>query len=264
MADQITAERVTILERSPILSVAAVQLTLMWRERRVLWLALALLLLAAASLGSNAVRLAAQAKERQAVAEEEARLWNAQGSIDPHAAAHVGRAIPAAVKPLAAFDPGLSDVLGTSVFIEGHAQNPARHRPIDAGAALSRFGGFSAAWALQVVAPLLLILAGFSSMSGAVARERLRQELAAGAAATALLGGRLFALASLAGLLALALFGISLPVILLQGAGGTEIGALLLIGIAYLLYLLVFCALTVATSALCLSAHTSLAILLCF
>ncbi|HEH6434212.1 TPA: DUF3526 domain-containing protein [Pseudomonas aeruginosa] len=264
MADQITAERVTILERSPILSVAAVQLTLMWRERRVLWLALALLLLAAASLESNTVRLAAQAKERQAVAAEEARRWNAQGSIDPHAAAHVGRAIPAAVKPLAAFDPGLSDVLGTSVFIEGHAQNPARHRPIDAGAALSRFGGFSAAWALQVVAPLLLILAGFSSMSGAVARERLRQELAAGAAATALLGGRLLALASLAGRFALALFGVSLPVILLQGAGGTEIGALLLIGAAYLLYLLVFCALTVATSALCLSARTSLAILLCF
>jgi len=244
------------------LAVAATQLRLMWRGRRLLWLGLAFLLLAGASVATSAARLSAQAQERHAVAEEEARLWDSQGVIDPHDAAHVGRAVPAPVRPLAAFDPGLSDFVGSSVFIEAHAQNPARHRPIEGGAALSRFGGFSAAWALQVIAPLLVILAGFATMSGEVARERLRQELGAGASAAALVGGRLIALATAAGVLVLAMIGVSLPAIFAQGAGQTEVAGLAAIGIAYLLYLLVFCALTIAASGLCASARTALVVLL--
>lgn len=249
---------------SQALGVAATQLLLMWRERRLVWLAIIVLLLAVASAATNAARLAAQAAERQAVAAAEARLWNSQGVIDPHDAAHVGRAVPAPVRPLAAFDPGLTDYVGSSVFIEAHAQNIARHRPIEAGAALSRFGGFSAAWALQVVAPLLIILAGFGTMSGAVARERLRQELGAGAPAAALVGGRLIALSAAAGLLVLAMIGICLPAIILQGAGQVEITGFAAIGGAYVLYLLVFCALTVAASGLFASARTSLVVLLAF
>jgi ABC-2 type transport system permease protein len=236
----------------------------MWRERRLGWLGLAILLLAGASVGTSAARLAAQAQERQAVAQEEARMWDSQGVMDPHDAAHVGRAVPAPVRPLAAFDPGLSDFVGTSVFLEAHAQNPARHRPIEGGAALSRFGGFSAAWALQVVAPLLVILAGFSTMSGAVARERLLQELGAGASAASLVGGRLIALVAAAGLLGLALFGVTLPAILLQGAGSADLPRLAAIGGAYALYLLVFCAVTIAVSALFASARTALVVLLGF
>ena len=244
-------------ELSQTLRVAATQLSLMWRERRLPWLALSVLLLAGASVATNAARLSSQAEERRAVAEEEALLWDSQGVIDPHDAAHVGRAVPAPVRPLAAFDPGLSDFLGTSVFIEGHAQNPARHRRIEGGAALSRFGGFSAAWTLQIVAPLLIILAGFATMSGAVARERLRQELGAGAPALVLVGGRLVALAAAAGLLALVMIGVSVPAMLLQGVSETDVAGLGAIGGAYALYLLVFCAVTVAASGQFASARTA-------
>lgn len=249
---------------SQAVGVATTQLRLMWRERRLPWLASAVLLLAGASVATSTARLSAQADERRAVAEEEARIWDSQGVIDPHDAAHVGRAVPAPIRPLAAFDPGISDFVGTSVFIEGHAQNPARHRPIEGGAALSRFGGFSAAWTLQVVAPLLIILAGFGMMSGAVARERLRQELGAGASTAALVGGRLIALAVAAGLLVLVMIGVSLPAILLQGAGGADIAGLAAIGGGYALYLLMFCAFTVAVSALFSSARASLVVLLAF
>lgn len=264
MRAQFPVEAGTTSVLSQALGVAATQMRLMWRERRLPWLALAVLLLAGASVGTSAVRLSAQAQERHAVAQEEAKLWDSQGTIDPHSAAHVGRAIPAPVRPLAALDPGVSDFVGSSVFIEGHAQNPARHRPIEAGAALSRFSGFSAAWALQVVAPLLIILAGFSTMSGEVARERLRQELGSGASTTALVGGRLIALAMAAGLLTLAMIGVSLPAILMQHAGAAEIAGLAAISGAYALYLLVFCILTVAVSGLFASARTSLVMLLGF
>ncbi|MFL6957513.1 DUF3526 domain-containing protein [Nocardiopsis yanglingensis] len=246
------------------LAVAATQLTLMWRERRVLWLALALLLIAGASVLSGAARLTLQAQERQALSAEEARLWDSQGTIDPHSAAHVGRAIPAPVRPLAALDPGLTDFLGTSVFIEGHAQNPARHRAVDAGTALSRFQGFSAAWALQVVAPLLIILAGFATLSGDTARETLRQELGTGASAGVLISGRLIALATASLLLVLTMLLISLPGLSVQYGGAADLAALLALAAAYVLYLLVFCALTVGVSALAGSARTSLVVLLGF
>jgi ABC-2 type transport system permease protein len=253
---------VAVSTLSQTLGVAATQLKLMWRERRLLWLSLAVLLLAATSVATSSARLLAHAEERRAVAEAEAQLWNSQGVIDPHDAAHVGRSIPAPVRPLAAFDPGLSDFVGSSVFIEGHAQNPAQHRPVEGGTALSRFVGFSSAWTLQVVAPLLIILAGFATMSGEVARARLRQELGAGAGAVSLVGGRLLALAAAAGLLALVMCGVSFPAILLQGAGKNEAAALVVIGIAYALYLLIFSALTVAVSGLFASARTGLVILL--
>lgn len=258
------ARTVPVTALPQTVGVAATQLRLMWRERRLFWIALAVLLLAGVSVATSGARLSAQAQERHAVAEREARLWDSQGVIDPHAAAHVGRAVPAPVRPLAAFDPGLSDFVGSSVFIEGHAQNPARHRPIEGGTALSRFGGFSAAWTLQVVAPLLIILAGFATMSGAVARERLRQELGAGASVAVLVGGRLLALAMAAGLLTLFMIAVSLPAIFLQGAGAAEWVGLAAIGGAYALYLLAFCALTVAVSGLFPAARTALVVLLGF
>ncbi len=254
----------TVMAIQQALAVAATQLTLMWRERRVLWLALALLLIAGASVLSGAARLTLQAQERQAMSAEEARLWDSQGTIDPHSAAHVGRAIPAPVRPLAALDPGLTDFLGTSVFIEGHAQNPARHRAVDAGTALSRFQGFSAAWALQVVAPLLIILAGFATLSGDTARETLRQELGTGASAGVLISGRLIALAAASLLLVMAMLLISLPGLSIQYGGAADLAALLAMAAAYVLYLLVFCALTVGVSALAGSARTSLVVLLGF
>jgi len=264
MTAHFPARNAAISALSQTFGVAATQLRLMWRERRLLWLALAVLLLAGTSVAASTARLSAQAQERQAVAEEEARLWDGQGVIDPHHAAHVGRAVPAPIRPLAAFDPGLSDFVGSSVFIGGHAQNPARHRPIEAGTALSRFGGFSVAWALQVIAPLLIVLAGFATMSGEVARERLRQELVTGVSPTALVGGRLIALAAAAGLLVLAMIAVSLPAILLQDAGEAEVAGLAAIGCAYALYLLAFCTLTVAVSGWFDSARMSLVVLLGF
>lgn len=198
------------------------------------------------------------------MAEQEALLWDGLGTIDPHDAAHIGRAVPAPVRPLAAFDPGIMEVVGTSVFIEGHAQNPARHRPMDGGAALSRSNGFSAAWALQVVMPLLIILSGFTTMSGEPARARLRQELGTGASVSALVGGRLLALTTASAALLVVMLAVSLPAILVQGADASALVRLAAISAGYILYLFAFCALTVAASGLFASARATLVALLGF
>ncbi|MYG73996.1 MAG: hypothetical protein F4198_00210, partial [Acidobacteria bacterium] len=79
-----SARIVRIPKLSLTLRVAATQLSLMWRERRLLWLALSVLLLAGTAVATSAARLSSQAEERRAVAEEEALLWDSQGVIDPH------------------------------------------------------------------------------------------------------------------------------------------------------------------------------------
>lgn len=248
----------------PVLVVAGNQLHLMARDNRLRLLAAAILLLVAASLATGAARLQAQALERQAATVRDQVLWDNLGPINPHGAAHAGRTVYAPVSPLAAFEPGLNDFLGSSVRLEGHSQNPSRDRPMEGGSAISRFGGFSAAWALQVVGPLLIILAGFSIFSGERARERLKQELGAGAPARTLVFGRLIGLAA-AGLILLATFALAGGAVLLaSGASAAEAVGLLAITAGYALYLSAFAALTVGVSALLSSARASLVLLLGF
>lgn len=243
---------------------ARCQLRLMARDNRLRWLVVAVVLLALASLATGAVRLRAQGLERQAAAHQDQAIWDALGPINPHGAAHAGRTVYAPVSPLAAFDPGLGDYLGSSVKLEGHSQNPSRDRPMEAGAAISRFGGFSAAWALQVIGPLLIVLAGFTTFSGERARERLKQELGAGASAKDLVLGRLAGLSVAALLLLAAFVGIGALALPAGGASRSEGLALLTMSAGYSLYLLTFAALTIGVSALTASARGALVTLLAF
>lgn len=240
------------------------QLRLMTRDKRLGWLVAAVLALALASVATGAARLHAQGLERQAATRQNQAIWDALGPINPHGAAHVGRTVYAPISPLAAFDPGLGDYLGSSVKLEGHSQNPSRDRPMEGGSAISRFGGFSAAWALQVVGPLLIVLAGFTTFSGERVRERLRQEFGAGASAKGLVLGRLVGLACAAGLLLAAFMGVGALALLVGGASWSQGLALLAMTLGYALYFLTFTALTVGVSALTPSARGSLVTLLAF
>lgn len=249
---------------SATLAVARNQLSLMARDNRLRLLAVAVLLLAVASLATGAARLQAQLAERQAATRQDQAIWDALGPINPHGAAHAGRTVYAPLSSLSVFEPGLSDQLGSSVKLEGHSQNPSRDRPMEGGTAISRFGGFSAAWALQVAAPLLIILAGFSVFSGERARERLRQELGAGASARTLVFGRLIGLAAASGLLLAAFVGVGGVMLAATGASWREGVGLLAMGAGYGLYLLIFVALTIGVSALMVSARGTLVTLLAF
>ncbi|MBP7339235.1 DUF3526 domain-containing protein [Niveispirillum sp.] len=246
----------------PILAIARHQLLLMERDTRLRWLCLALLMLAVASLVTGAARQQAQTAERQAAAVTDEEIWDALGPVNPHGAAHTGRNLYAPLSPLAAFDPGLSNYLGISVRAEAHTRNPARDRPMEGGTSITRFAGFSPAWALQVVVPLLIILSGFTIFSGERACERLRQELGAGASGPALMFGRFIGL----GTAAIGLLGIfmaaGIVALLSIGAPADAFLALLAMGGGYALYLLVHAGLTVSISALLPSARSALVVLL--
>ena len=244
--------------------IAGQQWRLLVRDRRLAVLGLSLLLALLAAAIAGAALHDSREEERRAAQIEEARIWASQGPANPHGAAHFGRYFFRPVSPLAVIDPGLLPQLGTSLKIEAHANNPARNRAIDGGTALDRFGGLSPATMLQLFAPLLVILSGFSAFSGERARGLLRQELAAGVRPAALMAGRLGGLGATVGLL-LAIATVASALALAWSGGGLpEYAALLWMMLGYGLYLIAFAALTLAASAAFASARTALVVLLAF
>lgn len=252
------------MQRRLVPLIAGQQWRLLVRDRRLAVLALAIVLVLLVSAITGAALHAARENERLAAQAEEAQVWASQGPANPHGAAHFGRYLFKPVSPLAVIDPGLLPQLGTALKLEAHANNPARNRATEGGAALDRFGGLNPAAMLQVLAPLLVILSGFAAFSGEGPRSLMRQELAAGATPSALMAGRLagltvtvfvlLAVATAAGIAALAIAG---------GLPG-QVLPLLAMMAGYGLYLFAFAALTLAASAAFISARSSLVVTLAF
>jgi ABC-2 type transport system permease protein len=244
--------------------VAGQQWRLLVRDRRLAVLGLALVLVLCTAAMTAAALQGARESERQAAQAQEAKVWAMQGQANPHGAAHFGRYLFKPLSPLAVIDPGLLPQLGTALRLEAHANNPASNRAIDGGTTLDRFAGLSPATMLQVLAPLLIILAGFAAFSGERARGLLRQELAAGVAPTTLMAGRLAGLAVTVLLLLAVATMASLAALWLAGGLAGQLVPLLWMMLGYALYLFAFAALTLAASAAFASARTSLVVMLAF
>lgn len=244
--------------------VARQQWRLLVRDRRLAVLGLALLMVLCAALLAAAAMRRSERADRAAAQIEEARVWAQQGPANPHGAAHFGRYVYKPVSPLATLDPGLLPQIGSSLFLEGHAQNPARGREIDGGTALDRFAGLSPAAMLQVLAPLLIIMAGFSTFAGERARGLLRQELATGVRPAALIAGRLGGLGATVLLILAVVSGVGGGALAIADGTARDAAALLLMLLGYAFYLFVFAGLTLAASAVFASARTALVVLLAF
>ena len=231
--------------------VARRQLMTLLRERRLRLLGLLVLLLSLLALldGALAARRldAARAHDTRA----EAEVWQAQGEANPHGAAHFGRYVYRPAPPLAVLDRGLLDHLGSTVKLEGHVQNTGRFKPADGGAALNslgRFKGAGAAFALQVLAPLLIVFAAFDAFAGERARQLALQEIGAGATPWQLMLGR--AAAHGAALLALlAAVGLAAALATVPAWSAGHLGALALMLAGHGLAWLAFLGVTLAISA---------------
>lgn len=111
---------------------------------------------------------------RNEVAVIERETWLNQGEANPHDAAHFGRYALRRVPGLSAFDPGILDYSGASVWMEAHFQSPPSLRRAESRISSYPFVYGSPAWVLSVVIPLLLVVLLF----GAVVVERERRTLA--------------------------------------------------------------------------------------
>lgn len=235
-----------------------------WRDGRFrLGAALVLVLLVVSGLLARQQVERARA-ERAAATALERENWLEQGNKNSHSAGHYGVNVFKDTSPLAAFDRGIEPFVGTTVFLEAHRQNQAAFLPAQDATSMRRFGELSAAIALQMLVPLLVVLLAFGSLAGERESGTLRQVLSLGVRPRQLVLGKAIGIASTLAVLLLpaaALLAYLLAQSSDSAASGTWTRAALLAG-CYAAYLAVFVAGSVGVSATSRTARTALTILL--
>lgn len=253
---------------SAILTIARKEWTELVRETRFAWAMGLLLVLLAVALLLGWQRARQVDAEHGAASRVSYQQWLEQGDKNPHGAAHYGQYAFKPQSALAFVDPGVDPYVGVTVWMEAHKQNEFRFRPARDATALQRFGDMTVAFVLQVLAPLLILLLGFSAFTGERERGTLRQLLGQGVRARELLAGKGLAMA---GVMAVVLTPLAVLGVLAAGlwpgdhhdAAGALVRAASMFG-AYAIYLLGFVALTLAVSALASSSRQALIVLLGF
>ncbi|PWB82967.1 MAG: ABC transporter permease [Methylocystaceae bacterium] len=235
------------------------------RDGRLPWVGRLALLLLLSSIVVCWRQHSEATAEREAAQSKGYETWVGQGRKNPHSAAHLGIYVFKPEISLALFDPGLEPYLGATVLLEAHRQHHFKFRPAQDATGLRRFGDLSAAWVLQIIAPLIVVLIGFDSFAGEREKGTLRQLASLGVPACHLLWGKAAAIAAgLGGLLAPAV--VLLSAALFCSAGDGELGdslcRLFWLALGYGLYLGIFVFLALAVSATATSARGALIVLL--
>lgn len=187
--------------------------------------------------------------------------WLSNPDKHPHRMAHYGHFAFRPKAPLSVFDFGMERFLGNTIYLEAHKQNPVNFSEAGFSTGMLRFGEMSMAMVLQLLLPLLLFFLGF----GTVATERetgtLKMVLSQGVSWQQLVVGKSLGLV----VVMVTLFG---PVVLATGAlclcapgslvTTDQAARLLLLVLAYFLYLTFFCIIAVLVSARSQTAKTAL------
>ncbi|MDN3383719.1 DUF3526 domain-containing protein [Pseudoalteromonas sp. APC 3358] len=119
----------------------------------------------------------------------------------PHRMVHYGHYAFRTPSPLSTLDPGIDAYTGNSIFLEGHRQNSAMFADSRQGTALTKLGSLTPAFIVQTLAPLLLILIGYSGISRERELQTLSYLLSQGTSGVTLIAGKGLALLSVVGLI---------------------------------------------------------------
>ncbi len=239
------------------------------RDRRLLWLGALFLLLMLAALAFGVSEKARLQGARQAAAKADRELWLGQQAKNPHAAAHFGQYAFKPVSPLALADPGVDAYAGTAVWLEAHKQNETQFRQARDVGVGARLGGLSLAFILQIIAPLIIILAGFAGFAGEREAGTLKQLLGVGVRPGDLLAGKALALfGATAALLAPAALFVAVAILLFGDPDkfppADQLLRLTTLALAYAAYLAGFAFLTLGVSAWMTTTRAALIALLAF
>ncbi len=253
-----------------IFSIARKEFRDAWRDGRFRVAAVVVLALLGVSIYLAYQQVDRIQHEREEAAHNERHAWLEQGQKNSHSAAHYGVYVFKPVAPLGIFDRGLEPFLGTSLFLEAHKQNAATGLPAQDATAMRRFGELTAATAMQMLAPLVIVLLTFGALSGERQSGTLRQLLSLGVTPRQVVFGKAVGLGA-------ALLVLFVPVLVVGGialsklsgseawGGGSWDGGwsrFVWIGVAYSLYLLAVLAISLTVSAISSTPRTALAILL--
>lgn len=128
------------------------------RDGRFVASATVILLLLATALVAGVLEVRQLRAERSAAQATTYEQWLGQGPRNAHSGAHYGLYAYKPTSGLAFLDPGIDRFAGTSVFLEAHRRNELLLRPAQDAADIARFAQLSAAFLLQVLVPLWLLL----------------------------------------------------------------------------------------------------------
>ena len=154
----------------------------------------------------------------------------------PHRMVHYGHYAFRTPSPLSTLDPGIDAYTGNSIFLEGHRQNSAMFADSREGTALTKLGSLTPAFIVQTLAPLLLILIGYSGISRERESQTLSYLLSQGTSGVTLIAGKGLALLSVVGLILTPLTVSALFTV----AAGESLLAVVSFVVGYALYLTVW------------------------
>lgn len=249
---------------APLL-IARRDLTELVRGGRLYWMGGLLLVLLGASLAVGWQRQRESQAERTRAQALDYADWLAQPERHPHDAAHQGMHVFKPEAALSIIDPGIGPYVGSTLWLRAHRQTEVKFRPAQDATGLTRFGSLSPAWVLQRLGPLLVIVLGFSAISGEREQGTLRQTLSLGVSMRQVLWGKALALAAMLALLLVPAGLASGAAVLLSAEPGARADAALrLAGLAgaYALYLAAYVFLVLAVGAWASSSRLSLVCLL--
>ncbi len=235
-----------------------------WRYWLRSRLALAGFILMACVLGvtslATVARMDAARADRLGYQRAAEERFLAQPDRHPHRMVHYGHFAYRTPGPLAIIDPGVDRVTGQSIFLEGHRQNSAMFAETRSGAFLGRFVELTPAVVYQALAPLLLIILGYSL----IIRERegatLAPLLAQGVRPATLIAGKALAFASVILVMLVPLGALSLRAVI----SGEDIAPAFILMGAYTLYLVIWGAAVLLVSALVRQRGLALGVLVAF
>ncbi|MGB0897847.1 MAG: ABC transporter permease [Psychrobium sp.] len=161
------------------------------------------LLLTLSSVIVTAINTHQLAEARASLQHDAEHRFAEQPDRHPHRMVHYGHYAFRTPSPLSMLDPGVDSYTGNSIFLEGHRQNSAMFADHRQGTALTSLGSLSPAFIVQVLAPLLLLLIGYSSISRERESKTLTFILSQGTSFFTVLQGKGLALLSVVGLIML-------------------------------------------------------------
>lgn len=235
------------------------------RDGRLFWAGGVAILLILTSMAVGWQRQREASAEQRAAQELDYSDWLRQEMRHPHDAAHQGMHVFKPEPTLTIIDPGIGRYAGTTVWLQAHRQSDLKFQPAQDATGLQRFGDLSAAWVLQVLGPLLVIVFGFGAFAGEREQGTLRQTLSLGVSARRLLWGKALALGASIGTL---LFPAVIAAVVAIGRGaesGTRLDAMMRLGwvaTAYAVYFGIIIFLVLAVSAVAPSSRMALMALL--
>jgi ABC-2 type transport system permease protein len=235
------------------------------RDGQFRWAAAIVFVLFASALAIGWRQYVNVRAERESGQRTSREQWLRQGPRNPHSAAHFGLYAFKPRLPLSFLDPGMDAYTGAAVWLEAHYQNPLRFRSAEDATALQRFGELTAAMALQVFLPLLVILLAFSRFASESEHGTLRHLLSLGVPRRTLALGKTLGVAAALGCMVVPAAIAGVAVLAMTSEHGILIGTMSRLAVmiaAYCVYLAIFVAVSLAVSAMASSSRVALACLL--